>query len=79
MGKNGNQVLCDVMSMDAFHVLLDRPWLYYRRVFHDGMKNTYHLIREEQNLDYIWKLMRMMEIMVTTRLCFVQSMNSWKE
>jgi len=32
---------CDVVSMDACHILLGRPWQYDRSVVHDGMKNTY--------------------------------------
>jgi hypothetical protein len=34
---------CDVVSMDACHILLGRPWLYDRSVVHDGRKNTYSL------------------------------------
>ncbi|KAE8681373.1 putative CCCH-type zinc finger family protein [Hibiscus syriacus] len=34
---------CDVVSMDACHILLGRPWQYDRSVIHDGRKNTYSL------------------------------------
>ncbi|KAJ0975418.1 hypothetical protein J5N97_017383 [Dioscorea zingiberensis] len=34
---------CDVVSMDACHLLLGRPWQYDRSVIHDGRKNTYSL------------------------------------
>jgi hypothetical protein len=34
---------CDVVSMDACHILLGRPWQYDRSVVHDGRKNTYSL------------------------------------
>ncbi|KAJ0963081.1 hypothetical protein J5N97_028203 [Dioscorea zingiberensis] len=34
---------CDVVSMDACHLLLGRPWQYDRSVVHDGRKNTYSL------------------------------------
>ncbi|KAE8672958.1 putative CCCH-type zinc finger family protein [Hibiscus syriacus] len=34
---------CDVVSMDACHILLGRPWQYDRNVIHDGRKNTYSL------------------------------------
>nr|GEW36159.1 RNA-directed DNA polymerase [Tanacetum cinerariifolium] len=30
-----------VIPMDACHILLGRPWLYDRRVKHDGYRNTY--------------------------------------
>jgi hypothetical protein len=36
-----DEVLCDVVPMDACHILLGRPWQYDRRAFHDGFKNTY--------------------------------------
>ncbi|XP_050255227.1 uncharacterized protein LOC126701144 [Quercus robur] len=32
---------CDVVVMDACHLLLGRPWQYDREVQHDGRKNTY--------------------------------------
>jgi len=34
---------CDVVSIDACHILLGRPWQYDRNVVHDGRKNTYSL------------------------------------
>jgi len=34
---------CDVVFMDACHILLGRPWQYDRSVVHDGRKNTYYL------------------------------------
>ncbi|KAE8695418.1 putative CCCH-type zinc finger family protein [Hibiscus syriacus] len=34
---------CDVVSMDACHILLGRPWQYDHSVIHDGRKNTYSL------------------------------------
>ena len=36
-----DEVLCDVMPMDACNLLLGRPWQYDREVVHDGRKNTY--------------------------------------
>jgi hypothetical protein len=32
---------CEVIPMDACHILLGRPWLYDRRAKHDGFRNTY--------------------------------------
>jgi hypothetical protein len=31
------------MPMDVCHILLGRPWKYYRKVVHDGRRNTYAL------------------------------------
>ncbi|XP_060177885.1 uncharacterized protein LOC132607824 [Lycium barbarum] len=39
-----DQIWCDVMSMDACHLLLRRPWQYDRRAYHDGYLNTYSFI-----------------------------------
>ena len=35
------EVWCDVIPMDACHLLLGRPWQYDKNVLHDGEKNTY--------------------------------------
>jgi len=44
IGKNYQNLLwCDVTPMDAYHVLLGRPWMFDRRVTHDGFLNTYSL------------------------------------
>jgi hypothetical protein len=43
IGGYKDEILCDVMHMDVFHVLLGRPWKYDRNVIHDGRKNTYTL------------------------------------
>jgi hypothetical protein len=36
-----DQMWCDVVAMDACHLLLGRPWQYDRSAHHDGRKNTY--------------------------------------
>ena len=36
-----DEIWCDVIPMDACHMLLGRPWKYDRKVIHDGEKNTY--------------------------------------
>jgi len=35
------QIWCDVLPMDACHILLGRPWLYDHDVTHYGRANTY--------------------------------------
>lgn len=37
---------CDVILMDACHLLLGRSWQYDRKVIHDGFKNTYSFVKE---------------------------------
>jgi hypothetical protein len=45
IGSYKDEILCDIMPMDVFHVLLGRPWKYDRKSIHDGRKNTYSLKR----------------------------------
>ncbi|KAH1031908.1 hypothetical protein J1N35_044082 [Gossypium stocksii] len=41
-GKYKDKVLCDVISMDASHLLLGRPWQFDKRAIHDGFTNRYY-------------------------------------
>jgi hypothetical protein len=43
IGGYKDEILCDVIPMDVCHLLLGRPWKYYKNVVHDGRKNTYTL------------------------------------
>ena len=43
IGGYRDEVLCDVLPMDVFHVMLGIPWKYDKNSIHDGMKNTYTL------------------------------------
>jgi hypothetical protein len=38
-------VMCDVVKMDACHLLLGRPWQFDRGTMHDGRTNSYTLIK----------------------------------
>ena len=39
-----DKIWCDVVEMDACHILLGRPWQFDRAVQHDGQKNTYSFV-----------------------------------
>ncbi|GAA0167707.1 hypothetical protein LIER_22579 [Lithospermum erythrorhizon] len=39
--KYKDKAWCDVIAMDACHILLGRPWQFDRHVVHDGKRNTY--------------------------------------
>eukprot|EP00253_Pinus_taeda_P001851 PITA_01851 len=41
IGSYKDEVLCDIMPMDVFHVLLRRLWQYDKGDIHNGRKNTY--------------------------------------
>ena len=43
VGPYYGEVLCDVLPMDAFHMLLGQPWLFDNPVMHDRHANTYAL------------------------------------
>jgi len=46
IGKYKDEVLCDVIPMEATHILLGSPWQYDRKTLHDGLTNkisfTFH-------------------------------------
>lgn len=45
-GTYSDNVWCDVVPMDACHILLGRPWQFDRGVIHDGRQNTYSFLFE---------------------------------
>ena len=44
IGKYVDEVLCDVVPMEASHILLGRPWQCDRKPIHDGVKNRYTIV-----------------------------------
>ena len=45
-----DELWCDVIPMDACHILLGRPWLFDRKVMHDGYQNTYTLLKDSRKI-----------------------------
>nr|KAJ0203488.1 hypothetical protein LSAT_V11C500244810 [Lactuca sativa] len=43
IGSYEDEVLCDVIPMDACHILLGHPWQFDRDVLHRGRSNEYEL------------------------------------
>ena len=41
IGNYKEEVLCDLVSMEATHILLGRPWQFDRKAFHDGHANKF--------------------------------------
>ena len=39
IGKYKDEVLCDVILMEACHILLGRPWQFDRKSIHNGLSN----------------------------------------
>ncbi|XP_021737472.1 uncharacterized protein LOC110703982 [Chenopodium quinoa] len=46
IGSYHDTQLCDVVSMDACHILLGRPWQTDRKSQHDGYHNTYTITHQ---------------------------------
>ncbi|GJV67649.1 RNA-directed DNA polymerase [Tanacetum coccineum] len=46
MGKYKDTILFDIVDMDAYHVLLGRPWQFDPGVIHKGMENTYTFLKD---------------------------------
>lgn len=43
IGSYEDEVLCDMIAMDACHILLGKPWKYDRYIVHRGRSNEYEL------------------------------------
>lgn len=48
--KYKDEVWCEVIPMDACHVLLGRPWQYDRRTKHGGFLNTHSFKKDMINI-----------------------------
>ncbi|GKV38616.1 hypothetical protein SLEP1_g46505 [Rubroshorea leprosula] len=44
--KYQDKVWCDVIPMDACHLLLGRPWQFDQKTIHDGHANTYSFVKD---------------------------------
>ncbi|RDX80270.1 hypothetical protein CR513_39203, partial [Mucuna pruriens] len=47
LGKYNDEILCDVVPMEATHVLLGRPWQFVRKVTHDCVTNKFFFVRKD--------------------------------
>ncbi|KAI4340888.1 hypothetical protein MLD38_025682 [Melastoma candidum] len=45
-----DEVICDVIPMDACHLLLERPWQFDRHAQHDGYCNAYSINIDEKKV-----------------------------
>ena len=41
IGSYQDEVRCDIIEMDACHILLGRPWQFDREAMHEGKRNVY--------------------------------------
>ena len=47
-----DEIWCDVILMDAYHVCLGRPWLFDRGVMYDGRLNTYAFTKDHRKMTF---------------------------
>ncbi|KAI4320605.1 hypothetical protein MLD38_034066 [Melastoma candidum] len=50
IGKYHDEVLCDVVPMEASHLLLGRPWQFDRKTTHDGYLNRYSFKKDGRSV-----------------------------
>ena len=53
IGSYHDKVLCDVLSMNACHILLGRPWQHDRHSIHNGFTNIYTIKHNGKMKDLI--------------------------
>ena len=41
IGSYQDEVICDIIEMDACHILLGRPWQFDREAVHEAKRNIY--------------------------------------
>ncbi|KAK2973785.1 hypothetical protein RJ640_008190 [Escallonia rubra] len=58
IGSFKEAVYCDVVPMDACHILLGRPWQYDRKTMHDGVQNTFFVKDGERKKKLVLKPMK---------------------
>ena len=68
VGKNKDEVLCNVVLMHIAHLLLSSPWKFHRKVKHNGLR-TYIILKRMERLSHLYHC----------RLCrFMKTNWSWK-
>ncbi|XP_057999160.1 uncharacterized protein LOC131177985 [Hevea brasiliensis] len=50
IGNYKDEVVCDIVPMNASHLLLGRPWQFDRRDVHDNFKNTYSFMKDGKRI-----------------------------
>ena len=53
IGKYKDEVVCDVVPMNAGHILLGRPWQFDRHVTHDGYTNRYSFVLNKRPITLV--------------------------
>ncbi|RDY08469.1 hypothetical protein CR513_07313, partial [Mucuna pruriens] len=71
MGQYKDEVLCDVVPMEAAHILFGRPWQYDRKVIHDGVTNKFTFVHRSKGVMKKMLLAKKEAIyLLPTNMCF---------
>ena len=53
IGKYKDEVCCDMVPMNAGHILLGRPWQFDSYVTHDGYTNRYSFVLNKKPITFV--------------------------
>ena len=53
IGKYKDDILCDIVPMQASHMLLGRPWQVDRRLKYNGVSNKYYVKMKERTVTLV--------------------------
>ena len=53
IGRYEDEILCDVVPIQAGHLLLGRPWQFDRQAKHDGFTNKYSFVHNQRNITLV--------------------------
>ena len=67
-----DEILCDIMSMDCYHILLGRAWKFLRHVVYDGRVNKYTAWRDGVTYTLFPLIETPNEMSCTIRVCKVR-------
>ncbi|KAF8048148.1 hypothetical protein N665_2640s0001 [Sinapis alba] len=53
VGRYQDEITCDVLPLEASHILLGRPWQYDKRAVHDGFTNRHTFAQNERQITLV--------------------------
>ena len=56
IGKYKDEVMCDIVDIDACHMLFGRPWQFDLNTVHNGKNNIYTFYRD--NIKFVFTPMK---------------------
>lgn len=79
IGNYRDEIICNVMPMDACHILLGRPWQYDRKTIYDGEVNTYKITKDTKKYDMTPVKEKHKEVGNDTKVCVILEKQLLKE